>query len=241
MFDSLHPLGLLHARPSYSSLSPRVCSNSCLLSQWCHPTILSPATLFSFCLQSFPASASFPMSQLFASGGQSIGASASASVLNIQGWFPLGLTSLISLKSKGLSRVFSNTTGQKLYFSKKIKHAETLKGSWVSTQRLSFQVLHLSFCYNIYPYITLVSDAFQSMILASVPFILVHFNMCVFPLVYSWFLKTLVDSCVRKICVTSERQRENYWNILNEFRIFCCISLGCFIVWASVIFVYWLQ
>ena len=180
-------------------------------------------------------------SQLFTSGSQRTGASASASVLNIQGWFPLGLTSLISLKSKGLSRVFSNTTGQKLYFSKKIKHAETLKGSWVSTQRLSFQVLHLSFCYNIYPYITLVSDAFQSMILASVPFILVHFNMCVFPLVYSWFLKTLVDSCVRKICVTSERQRENYWNILNEFRIFCCISLGCFIVWASVIFVYWLQ
>ena len=116
MFDSLHPLGLLHARPSYSSLSPRVCSNSCLLSQWCHPTILSPATLFSFCLQSFPASASFPMSQLFASGGQSIGASASASVLNIQGWFPLGLTGLISLLSKGLSSIFSSTTVRKHQF-----------------------------------------------------------------------------------------------------------------------------
>ena len=142
MSDSLQPLGLQHSRPSYSSLSPGVCSNSCPLSQWCHPTILSPAALFSFCLQSFPASTSFPMSQLFASGDQSIGASASASVLNIQGWFPLGLTGLISLKSKGLSRVFSSTTGQKLYFSKKIKHAETLKELWVSTQRLSFQALH---------------------------------------------------------------------------------------------------
>ena len=95
----------------------------------------------------------------------------------------------------------------------------------------------LSLCYIIYPYITPVSEAFQSMIQASVPFILVHFNMCVFPLVHSWFLKTLVDSCVRKICVTSERQRENYWNILIEFRIFCCNSLGCFIVWAPVILV----
>ena len=86
------------------SLSPRVYSNSCPLSQWCHPTISSSVTYFSFCPQSFPASESFPMSQLFTSGGQSIGASASASVLpmNIQSWLPFGLTGLISLQSKGL-------------------------------------------------------------------------------------------------------------------------------------------
>ena len=95
-----------------------VCSNSCPLRQWCHPAISSSVTLFSSCLQSFPASRSFPMSQFFPSGGQSTGASASASVLpmNIQDWFPLGLTGLISLQSKGLSRVFSNTTVQKHQF-----------------------------------------------------------------------------------------------------------------------------
>ena len=89
----------------------RACSNSCPLSRWCHPTISSSALPFSSCLQSCPASVSFPTSWLFASGDQSIGVSASASVLpmNIQDLFPLGLTSLISLQSKGLSRVFSNT------------------------------------------------------------------------------------------------------------------------------------
>ena len=94
-----------------------VYSNSCPLSQWCHPTISSSAIPFS-CLQCFPASGSFPMSQFFSSGGQSIGASASASVLpmNIQDWFPLGLTGWISLQSKGLSRAFSNTTVQKHHF-----------------------------------------------------------------------------------------------------------------------------
>ena len=100
------------------SLSPGACSNSCPLSQWCHPTISSSVVPFSSCLQSFPASGSFPMNPLFAAGGQSIGASASASVLpkNIQGWFPLGFTSLISLLSKGLSRVFSSTTVRKHQF-----------------------------------------------------------------------------------------------------------------------------
>ena len=94
------------------SLSPRVCSNSCPLSWWCYLTISFFATLFSFWLQSCPASGSLPVSQLFTSGGQSIGAPASASLLpmNIQGWCPLGLTALISLQSKGLSRVFSSTT-----------------------------------------------------------------------------------------------------------------------------------
>ena len=87
-------------------------------SRWCHPIISSPVIPFSSCLQSFPASGSFAMSQIFTSGGQSIGASASASVLpmNVQDWFPLGFTSLISLQSKGLSRVFSNTTVQKHWF-----------------------------------------------------------------------------------------------------------------------------
>ena len=100
------------------SLSPRVYSNSCPLSQWCCPTISSSVTLFSFCPQSFPASASFPVSRLFASGGQSIGASPSASVflMNIQGSFPLGLTGWICLQSEGLSRVFSNAAVQKHQF-----------------------------------------------------------------------------------------------------------------------------
>ena len=110
--DSLRPHGLQHTRLSCPSLSPRACSNSCLLSQWCHPTISSSVIPFSSCLQSFSASGSFPLSQFFASDGQSIGVSASASVLpvNIQDLFPLGLTGLISLHSKRLSRVFSNTT-----------------------------------------------------------------------------------------------------------------------------------
>ena len=99
--------GLQHARLFCPSLSPGVCSNSCPLSQWCHPTISSSVIPFSSCTQSFPASGSFPMSQLFTSGSQSIGASASVLPVNIQGWFPLGLTGLISLLSKGLSRVFS--------------------------------------------------------------------------------------------------------------------------------------
>ena len=118
MSDSLWPHGLEHARLPCPSLSPRVCSNSCPLSQWCHPIILSSLIPFSSCLQCFPVSQSFPMSRIFPSDGQSIEASASELVLplNIQGWFPLGLTGLISLLSKGLSRVFANTTVQKHQF-----------------------------------------------------------------------------------------------------------------------------
>ena len=110
--------GLQHARPPCPSPTPRVYSNSCSLSRWCHPVISFSVVPFSSRLQSFPASGSFPMSQFFPSGGQSIGVSASASVLpmNIQDWFPLGLTGLISLQSKGLLRVFSNTTVQKQQF-----------------------------------------------------------------------------------------------------------------------------
>ena len=116
MSDSLWPHGLQHARLPCPSPTPGACSNSCPLSQWCHPTISSSAVLFSSCLQSFPASGSFPMSQFFASGGQSIGVTTSASVLpmSIQDQLPLRMTGLISLQSKGLSRVFSNTTIQKL-------------------------------------------------------------------------------------------------------------------------------
>ena len=103
----LWPHGLQHAK--LPCPSPGAYPNSCPSSWWCHPTISSSVTLFSSCPQSSPVSGSFPMSQLFASGGQRIGASISASILsmNIQGWFPLGLTGLISLLSKGLSRVFS--------------------------------------------------------------------------------------------------------------------------------------
>ena len=118
MSDSLQPHGLQHTRPPCSSPTPGAYSNSCPLSRRCHPTISSSVVPFSSCLQSFPASGSFPVSWLFALGGQSSGASASASVLpmNIQHLFPLGLTGLISSQSKGLSEVFSNTTVWKHHF-----------------------------------------------------------------------------------------------------------------------------
>ena len=108
-----------HARPPCPSLTPGVYTNSCPSSQWCHPAISSSVIPFSSCPQSLPASGFFPMSQLFTSGGQSIGVSASASVLpmNTQDWSPLGWTGWISLQSKGLSKVFSNTTVQKHQFS----------------------------------------------------------------------------------------------------------------------------
>ena len=116
--DSLQPHESQHARPPSPSPSPRVYSNSFPLSQWCYPTISSSVVPFSSCLQSFPASRSFPTSQFIASGSKSIEVSASASVspVNIQDWFPLGWTGWISLLSKGLSRVFSNTTVQKHQF-----------------------------------------------------------------------------------------------------------------------------
>ena len=112
--NSLRPHGLEHTRLPCPSPTPRACSNSHPLNWWYHPTISSSVILFSFHFQSFPASGSFPMSQFFASGSQSIGVSTSKSVLpmNVQDWFPLGLTGLIFLQSKGLSRVFSSTTVQ---------------------------------------------------------------------------------------------------------------------------------
>ena len=116
--DSLRPHESQHARPPWPPPTPRVHSNSCPLSWWCHPAISSFVIPFSSCPQSLPASESFPMSQLFTWVGQSIGISALASVLpkNTQDWSPLGGTGWISLQSKGLSRVFSNTTVQKHQF-----------------------------------------------------------------------------------------------------------------------------
>ena len=125
MSDSLQPHGLQHARPPCPSPTPGACSNSCPSNWWCHPTISSSVVHFSSHLQSFPASGSFPRSPFLVPGSQSIGVSASTSVLpvNIQGWLPLGWTGWISLQSKGPSRVFSSTIvhkhqffGAQLYF-----------------------------------------------------------------------------------------------------------------------------
>ena len=131
--------GLQHGRLPCPSPTPRACSNSCPSSQQCHPTISSSVVPFSCYLQSFPASGSFQMSQFSASGSQSIGVSASASVLpmNIQDWFPLGLTGFISLQSKGLSRVFSNTTVQKYQFF------STQLSLWSNSQRLYLYIYPL--------------------------------------------------------------------------------------------------
>ena len=126
--DFLEPHEWQHTRLPCPSLSPGVCSNSFPLSWWCHSTISSSVSLFSSCPQSFPASESFTMSWLFASGGQSIGASTSASVLpmSIQGWLALGWVGLISLLSKGLSSVFSSTTVQKHQFVDSLLYSPTL-------------------------------------------------------------------------------------------------------------------
>ena len=113
VFYSLPPHGLQHTRLPCPSPSPRACSNSCPLSQWCNPTISLSVVPFSSCLPSFPASGSFLKSQLFSLGRQSIEVSASILPMNIQDWFPLGLTGLISLLSKGLLKVFSSTTVRK--------------------------------------------------------------------------------------------------------------------------------
>ena len=128
MSDSLRPHESQHARPPCPSPTPGVYSNSCPSSWWRHPAISSSVVPFSSCPQSLPASGSFPISRLFAWGGQSTGVSASASVLpmNTQDWSPLGWTSWISLQLKGLSRVFSNTTVQKHpFFGAQLFHNPT--------------------------------------------------------------------------------------------------------------------
>ena len=116
MSNSLRPHRLQRTRPPCPSPTPRACSNSCPLSQWYHPTISFSVVPFSSCFQSFPASGSFPVSQLLNQVAKGLGVSASVLPLNILDWFPLGWTDLISLQSKGLSRVFSNTTVQKHQF-----------------------------------------------------------------------------------------------------------------------------
>ena len=116
MYDSLWPHGLQITRFPCPSLSPGLSSNSCPLSQWCPPTVSSSAATFCSCPWSFPASESFPMSWLFSSDGQNIGASALILLMNIPGWFPLSLTGLMSLLYKGLSRVFSSITFRKHQF-----------------------------------------------------------------------------------------------------------------------------
>ena len=158
MFDSLRPHGLQHARPPCPSPTPGVYSYSCPLSRWCHPTFSSSVVPFSSCPQSFPASGSFQMSQFFTSDGQSIGVSASASVLpmNIQDWFPLGWTGWISLRSKELSRVLSNTTVQKhqffcaqLFFIVLLSHPYMTTGKTIALTRWTFVHEVMSLLFNM--------------------------------------------------------------------------------------------
>ena len=158
MSDSLLPHELQHARPPCPSPTPGIYPNSCALCWWCHPAISSSVVPFSSCPQSFPALGSFPMSQLFASGGQSIGVSASASVLpmNTQDRCPLGWTSLISLQSKGLSRVFSNTTVQnhqffctQAFFIVQLSHPYMTTGKTIALTRRTFVDKVMSLLFNM--------------------------------------------------------------------------------------------
>ena len=142
---------------SCSSPTQRACSNSCPSSWWCNPTIFSSIVPFSSCLQSSPASGSFPMSQFFASGGQSIGVSASGSVLpmNIQDWFPLGRTGWISLQSKGLSRVFWHHSSKALilwhpaFFMVKLSHPYMTTGKTIALTRWTFVGKVMSLLFNV--------------------------------------------------------------------------------------------
>ena len=158
MFDYLWPHGLQHARLPCPLPTPRVYSNSCPSSRWCHPTISFSVVPFSSCPQSFPASGSFQMSQLFASGGRSIGVSVSTPVLpmNIQDWSPLGWTGWISLQSKGLSRVFSNTTVQKhqffrhsAFFIVQLLHPYMTTGKTIALTRWTFVGKVMSLFFNM--------------------------------------------------------------------------------------------
>ena len=154
------------------SPSPRACLNSSLLSQWCHPTILSSVISFSSCFWSFQASGSFLISWLFASGGQSIGASVSASVLplNIQDWFPLGSTGLISLQSKGLSRVFSSTTVQKhQFFHGSLLYGPTLTSIHDSWKNHSFDYMDLCWQYFVSKVISLLFNTVSGFVIAFLP------------------------------------------------------------------------
>ena len=157
MSNSLRPHESQHTRPPCPSPTPGVYSNSCPSRWWCHPAISSSVVPLS-CPQSLPASGSFPMSQLFESGGQSIGVSASASILpmNNQDWSPLGWTSWISLQSKGLSRVFSNTTGSKpsifqrsAFFPVQLSHPYMTTGKTIALTRRTFVGNVMSLLFNM--------------------------------------------------------------------------------------------
>ena len=158
MSDSLRPHGLQLTRPPCPSPTPGVYWNSCPLSQWCHPTSSSSVIPFSSCLQSFPASWSFPMSQLFASGGQRIGVSASTSVLpmNIQDWFPLGRTGWISLQSKGLSKSLLQYHSSKIpilrcsaFFIVQLSHPYMTTGKTIVLTRQTFVGKVMSLLFNM--------------------------------------------------------------------------------------------
>ena len=148
--DSLWPHGLQHSRLPCPSPTPRACSNSCPLSCWCHPTISSSVIPFSSCLQSFPSSGSFPMSQFFTSGGQNIGASASASVLpmNIQDWFSWGLTGLISLQSKGSKAL---TLWCLAFFMVQLSHPYMTIGKAIPLSIWTFVGKVMSLLFNMLP------------------------------------------------------------------------------------------
>ena len=157
MSDSLQPHGLQHSRLPCPSPTPRACSNSCPSHQWCHPTISSSLIPFYSCLQSFPASGYFPMSWFFASGGQkNIGASTSVLPMNIQDWFPLGLTGWFSLQSKGLSRVFSNTIVKKTsilqcsaFFIFQLSHLYVTTGKTITLTKWTFVGKVMSHCLGL--------------------------------------------------------------------------------------------
>ena len=158
--NSLWSRGLQHARFPCPSPTPGACLNSCPSSQWCHPTISSSVILFSSCLQTFPALGTFPMSQFFASGGQTNRASASASVLplNIQDCFPLGLTGWISLQSKGLSRVFQHHSLKasvlrcSAFFMVQLSHPYSTAGKTIALTRRTFVSKVMSLLFNTEKY-----------------------------------------------------------------------------------------
>ena len=155
--DSLWPYGLQHAKPPSPSPIPGTCSNSHPLNPWCHPNISSSVVSFSSCFQSFPASGSFPVSQFFISGGQSIGVLASASVLpmNIQDWFPLGLTGWISLQSKGLKSLLQHHSSEasvlwhSAVFMVQLSHPYTTTGKTIALTRRTFVGKVMSLLFNM--------------------------------------------------------------------------------------------
>ena len=169
MSSPLWPHGLQHTRPPCPSPTPGVYSNSCPLSRWCYPTISSSVVPFFSCLQSFPASGSFPTSQFFTSRGQSIGVSASASVLpmNIQDWFPLGWTGWISLQSKGLSWVFCNTT----HSSKAsiLWHSAFLLVQLSSSYMTTGKTIALTICTFVGKVVSLLFKILSSFVIAFLP------------------------------------------------------------------------